>query len=61
VTFKDCDLSGVNFSQAEFQNIDLRGSSIADTLIDIDNFREVTIDPTQVYLIANALGVSIKD
>lgn len=61
VKFLNCDLSNANFSQAEFKNIDLRRSMLSDTKIDIDNFKEITISPSQVIIVANALGLSIKD
>ena len=59
VSFLNCDLKNTDFSQASFKKIDLRGSDINGTKIDINNFKEITINPYQVIYFTNLLGLNI--
>jgi len=60
VKFIDCDLKNVNFSQAELKKIDLRGSDITGIKIEMDSFKELTINHAQAVYIASLLGMNIK-
>ena len=61
VSFLNCNLSEVDFSQADFLKVDLRHSLIQNTKIDINNYKEITISPSQLMFIANSLGLNIKN
>ena len=60
IKFIDCNLNNVDFSQARMNKVSLKGSKIVGVKIDIDNFKQLTINPEQAVYIAGLLGINIE-
>jgi uncharacterized protein YjbI with pentapeptide repeats len=61
VSFKDCDLTGVDFLGAELKGADLRGANINGVRVGADELRGAIIDPSQAVQIVALLGVEVRE
>ncbi len=61
VIFSGCDLTDADFSQSKIYSVDLRGSNVNGVMMDISNFKNLTVDPLQAVYFASLLGLKIKE
>ena len=59
--FRKCNLDGVQFSGARLNGTDLRGCSMLDIKIGMDELVGAIVDHFQAAYLASLMGVIIKD